>query len=605
MADRLVTHVAKDRDGDILVLLNPNESWAQRHSSWAISDIVAERHRYFVQGVNDSLHEIHVVNGPHGRYLRSSADVIENNNLDFLPDSDVHPWEVALDDAEILSVHAALIPVGQGQIMMMGGDEHDKSNADAGEIHNSRLYDVQWNTINAVDSPPADVFCCGHAFLGDGRLMVAGGTEGWNDPPDTEEGEEDHHVDAHGFPRNHWSGSRDCAIYNPADQQWEIAAQLLTEPGQDNRGGGRWYPTLVTLANGNVLAVGGHPLVDPNDESVNDGRHGAWLPEIYNPETNSWTYTEGHWLYVSWGDVAPEVTLPEGQQRPEGVSNYLYYPRLFMVPGGTVFMASPNDGHCGWYDPDTGLINDLLIDAPPHDDRGYAETSHTAVLLPLLSGDNYTPHILFLGFEGPHRISLDVSEDNTPSWQSAGDRDWGGEDAPLRRHGCVVILPTGEIFFTGGINDTESSGLPDSNAVLEAEVYSSNINWQSNHHDFDNENWATTPAALVPRNYHSVALLLPNGRVFTAGSNLNGSSGGDGVKEYRIEIYTPWYDGDPSRPTILTAPDELTYNQSFSVHGSRAGQIERAALIRCGSVTHAWDGDQRYVGIHLPVRLPS
>ena len=30
-----------------------------------------------------------------------------------------------------------------------------------------------------------------------------------------------------------------------------------------------------------------------------------------------------------------------------------------------------------------------------------------------------------------------------------------------------------------------------------------------------------------------------------------------------------------------------------------AARIQRVALMRCGSVTHAWDGDQRYVGLEF------
>lgn len=614
MTDRLVTHAFRDTDGDIVAIGNPQEPWLQRHQEWAISDILAERHRYFVTGSNGGLRPIDVIDGESGRYLRARADSSTANNLDNLALLDFQPWEIALDNSEVLAVHAALVPHGVvGQVLIFGGDEHDPSNADNGEIFNTRIYDVERNEMVNINSPEADVFCCSHAYLGDGRLFVGGGTEFWRH-------EDPEHFDMHAQPRAHWSGAKECAVYN-LDGTWTAAADMLPEPGQVQRGGGRWYPTLLTLADGRILAVAGHP-------SLTDGRHGSWMPEIYDPASDTWAYVGGHWIYVDWADVPVErelnemglplgepvlddegnlielVEFPAGQSRPNDDPdrswNYLYYPRMFVVPNDRVFLASPNNGSCGWYDPATGLIDEIAIAQPDHG-AGFAETNHTAVLLPLLPGDNYTPHVLFMGMQGPRRITLgNFTAETPPQWTQTPDRDWVGE-APLRRHGCATLLPTGDVIFTGGINNDEGSGLPDTDAVLQAEIYRPGINWTANAIDFIEEEWVTTPAASVPRNYHSVALLLPNGRVWTAGSNINGSSGGDNVKEYRIEIYTPEYFHDVNRPSIISAPSNLSYGDSFSVQATRHEQTQRVALMRCGSVTHAWDGDQRYVGLEFTV----
>jgi hypothetical protein len=170
------------------------------------------------------------------------------------------------------------------------------------------------------------------------------------------------------------------------------------------------------------------------------------------------------------------------------------------------------------------------------------------------------------------------------------------------------LLPTGEVIFSGGINhdnrglEEGEPGSPDGDEALSAEIYTPKIDWESSTYDFDaddGETWATTSQPQVVRNYHSVALLLPNGQIFTAGSNINGSSGPDSVKEYRIEIYSPWYDGDPDRPVISAAPANIGYGEAFTINSADADSIERIALMRCGTVTHAWDGDQRYVGLEF------
>ena len=607
MADRIVTHTFRNTEGDIVAIGNPEDSWQQRHKEWAISDIVAGRHRYFVQGSGGSLRPVDVISHASGPYLRARADSDTDNNLDNMPELDLSPWEVVLDSAEILVVHAALVPHGEeGQVLFMGGSEHNPGQAN--DFDSTRLYNVVSNELMTLVSPEADLFCCEHAFLADGRLLVGGGTESWI--------HRTHNHFAHQQAHLHWSGSRACAIYN-FDGSWSSSAPLLPEPGHETRGGGRWYPTLLTLGDGDILAVGGHPTVnDPDseesDSDKNDSRHGSWLPERYNLQTDTWTYQPGHWIYVTWSQVGSTdaenpgpgglvVELPEGQQRGT-VNNYRYYPRLYQVPDGRVFMASPNEGTCGWYDPTTGLIDEPAIEAPEHSvASNYRETNHTAVLLPLLPGDNYQAHVLFFGMQGPRRISLDSGDQDTPPvWQPTAERDWPGNQ-PMRRHGCATLLPTGDVIFTGGINHEDAVSLPDTDAVLAAEIYHPGINWDEQLIDFVEEEWVTTSQATVPRNYHSVALMLPNGRVLTAGSNLNGNIGGNDVKEFRVEIYTPDYYHDVNRPEIISSPSSLNYAENFSISTTRNNQIHRVALMRCGSVTHAWDGDQRYVGLEFTV----
>lgn len=584
MADRHITRVSRSAEGDVIAVANPGESWLQRRRAWAIDDIVSGRHRYFVPGPGPDGRTVTVVHDPDGPYLRSGPDGQSFNNLDSLEHLDAYPWDVAHDHAEVLAVHAALVAHGaEGQVLLLGGNEHDQdqAQADAPDVAHTRVYDVATNAVIHVDSPEADAFCCGHAFLPDGRLLIAGGTAAWRGG----------HVDAHADAEEHWSGARDCAAYN-GDGTWSAVAPLQFQPGgPEGVGGGRWYPSLVTLGDGRILAIGGHP-------STNDSRHGAWLPEIYDPSTDAWTYTPGHWLYVALDDV-DEDTFPDGQEIT--VSSFRYYPRIFAVPGQRVFLASPTDGRSAWYDPASGLLDPAAAEVPPHG-TGYTETNHTAVLLPLLPGDGYTPRVLFLGNQGAHHIVLDRSDaDTPPAWVPTAPRDWPGEP-PLRRHGCATLLPTGEVFFSGGIDDAGDPPMADEGGVLAGELYRPGIDWGTGRYDPGTDGWTTTAPARVVRNYHSVALLLPNGRVLTAGSNLDGVPGGDDVKEYRIEIYSPAYADDPDRPEVVQSPASVAYGEHFEVVATSTAVIERVVLIRAGSVTHAWDGDQRYVALEFTDR---
>ena len=99
----------------------------------------------------------------------------------------------------------------------------------------------------------------------------------------------------------------------------------------------------------------------------------------------------------------------------------------------------------------------------------------------------------------------------------------------------------------------------------------------------------------VPRFYHSIALLLPDGRILVAGG---GRFGGTAVDDMlNAEIYSPPYLFKGTRPVIASAPNVISYNSSFSVSTTNAGQIAQVSLLRLGSVTHHFNFDQRYLSL--------
>src|SRR5206468_9470754 len=89
------------------------------------------------------------------------------------------------------------------------------------------------------------------------------------------------------------------------------------------------------------------------------------------------------------------------------------------------------------------------------------------------------------------------------------------------------------------------------------------------------------------------ALLLPDGRVLTAGSGDDGPA----VNQLQAEIFSPPYLFKGARPTIASAPAEIQYAAPFAVQSSDAGSITSVALIRPGAVTHAFDEDQRFLNL--------
>ncbi len=114
----------------------------------------------------------------------------------------------------ISATHANLLP--NGKVLLYG--EFDEG---AGTPW---LWDPVSGALTAAPVPDYNIFCSGHSFLPDGRLLVTGG-----------------HVESHiGVPH--------ISIYDAATNSWSRAPDM-----NDNR----WYPTNVTLPNGDVAILSG------------------------------------------------------------------------------------------------------------------------------------------------------------------------------------------------------------------------------------------------------------------------------------------------------------------------------------------------------------
>ncbi|MGA7217642.1 MAG: galactose oxidase-like domain-containing protein [Candidatus Sulfotelmatobacter sp.] len=103
--------------------------------------------------------------------------------------------------------------------------------------------------------------------------------------------------------------------------------------------------------------------------------------------------------------------------------------------------------------------------------------------------------------------------------------------------------------------------------------------------------WTVLAPQAIQRTYHSTAVLLPDGRVISSGSD-NGAS-----TEQTYEISSPPYLFKGERPIIQSAPTSLAYNQVFTITSANASTITRVALVRPGATTHADDFDERYVDL--------
>ena len=118
---------------------------------------------------------------------------------------------------------------------------------------------------------------------------------------------------------------------------------------------------------------------------------------------------------------------------------------------------------------------------------------------------------------------------------------------------CPTILPNGKVLMIGG------SSLANENPVYIPEMF-----------DPVTGAWTSLPAATVPRVYHTVALLLPDGSVWTAGSTPTRDTA-----ESRTEIYKPDYFFSGTRPTISASPLVGDYGNSITISTPECGKHKR------------------------------
>jgi hypothetical protein len=192
----------------------------------------------------------------------------------------------------------------------------------------------------------------------------------------------------------------------------------------------------------------------------------------------------------------------------------------------------------------------------------------------------YAPgKILYAGGGDPPTSAAEVIDLNqaSPAWRSVPGMRFA------RRQMNATLLPDGQVLVTNG---TSGAGFNNVGAAVhEAELWNPVT-----------EQWTTMAPEVVGRTYHSASLLLPDGRVLSAGS---GEGGGVSYEssQFTLQVFSPPYlfkaDGSPAqRPTVTSAPPKITYGATFTVETPDAGTVTRGNLIRLSSVTHAFNQSQ-------------
>jgi hypothetical protein len=396
-------------------------------------------------------------------------------------------------DFPAVAVHAHLLPTGR--VFFWSRDN---------VMGNGAAPTWLWDPASGEFAPgppsPAghDPFCSGHAFLADGRLLVAGGHMGDS------------------------FGQANAALFDPWLESWEALPPMSA---------GRWYPSVATMANGELLVVAG---------STEIGAPNA-LPELFRPATADWR------------------PLP-GAARP-----LPYYPFLFPGPSGDAFIAGPEPLSSRIGLDDDGSWEFLVPTFAGPRDYGSAVAWGDGRILVVGGGSPpvATSELIDLTAAAPTFVLVEPMES-------------------ARRQLNLTLLPDGRALAVGGTN---FPGFNDSRgSVLAAEIW-----------DPETRQWTTMASMAVRRIYHSVALLLPDGSVLVAGGGKPSDLPNGDPDHPDGQIFRPPYFFRTPRPEILGAPTSVRLGQSFPLVAASLPPIVRATWLRLGSVTHAFDMNQRFV----------
>ena len=290
---------------------------------------------------------------------------------------------------------------------------------------------------------------------------------------------------------------------------------------------GRWYPTGTTLPSGQVLAVSG---------AVSSGVRND-TPQLFDPGSRTWHDLTGAVL-----------TQP-------------LYPFLFVAPDGRVFNAGPERQTSFLDTAGAGAWTAVAETLDEHDHGSAVMYGDGKVLL---VGGSVRRNVL------PYaRAEVIDLQHASPAWRSVAPMTW-----PRSLHNAT-LLADGTVLVTGGSSrerPNEADG-----AVLAPELWNPAT-----------ETWSVLAPATVPRIYHSTAVLLPDGRVLSAGGGHPGT-----VSYENAQVFSPPYLFRGPRPTITSAPAQVGYGEAFTVETPDAAQIATVNWIRLSAVTHGFDHNQR------------
>lgn len=327
--------------------------------------------------------------------------------------------------------------------------------------------------------------------------------------------------------------------FDPGSRSWTRTANAMSES--------KWYPTAVALGDQRVL--------------VTCGNRGGQM-DVYDEASDSFSP-------VTSGDDRGFPNLYPGLHLLP--NHAILYSRTGWASAGAGGSATADSqsAYFAFSGPNTGTWNPIVA-ALPNRAKGMSV---------MLLG-NTPPYVRIMVLGGVDSSTNNTYEIIDAAMLSAAS-SWGAPiafpDGENRSLCSAVLLPDGNVFVSGGISRANSPCT-----------------------SFNPQTGSWSPMAALPsvRDYHSVSLLLPSGKVMMAGWNST-----------TIEIFSPPYLFGGARPVISAAPPLVHHGQSFVIESPDASSIVKVVLVRPMAVTHQTDSEQKvlempYIHDHAnPTRL--
>jgi len=380
------------------------------------------------------------------------------------------------------------------------------------------VFDPETGTHTTLpNTTPTDIFCSAAIILpGTNQILIAGGD-----------------ARGEGGPVN--AGIDDVNIFNSDDYS-------LTPSDTGDMTYQRWYPTMVSLASGQVVIIGG----------TNKQKQGVGVPEIYTPG-EGWRALDG----AADADIAASPL----------------YTRAWVNTSGTITYVS------------TGRGRDSDIEVMTLDPSGNGSVQETGTLP--FAYDWSSPSIMYetgkvlLMASNGQLWTMDING-STPVFSQterlSQDRNWSD----------MTVLADGSVLVNGGTSNGNREASADTTAAI----------W-----DPDTGQLTYGADEDQPRLYHSATVLLADGSVLSLGGGAAGSAENNYLDG---QIYRPpyLYDDDGSlatRPVVSGAPEEVEPGESFTLTVDDASAIANLTFVKSGAATHSFNMEARMTDLSFTV----
>jgi len=419
-----------------------------------------------------------------------------------------------------------------------------------------------------VQDNDGNIFCGDIVQMADGRQLLIGGTDWYNEPSILEQAE--------GDPLNvgivELEGLRSARTFDHlggADGlgRWDATAPMKF---------GRWYPAATTMADGTVSAVSGTVKLIKSTQLSQVRR-----TETYDPATEQWT--------ERYSGPASEKTLPQN-------------PRVYLTPNNKLFYTG--DGQM--FGPFGQAVDEVLfaqqgffdLETDEWENTGLTipRSSPVSVALPMQAPYDEMTILRAGGTLGPPPGTY-VAVPTTVLTTVDSEGNVSEADGPLlnnaRWFSQPTPLPTGEILITSGARNDEVVAPGLELPVKEPEIY-----------DPETNTFRTMALPERARTYHNNAVLLPNGQVLVGGNSpislgygvqrdaIPGITGNND-KDPSFELFNPPYLHQGDRPSIDSVQAGLAWGEDFTLETEDAADITKITLMRMPSPQHVMDNDTR------------